>query len=577
MRVSPAILDAESRRWRTGLLVTCTVLAVGVVLNAFEGTPIMPWFSTTMGLSPEYTPRAAGAVVMNVAKDGPADLAGLRVGDRIDFSDIAFRERWRLRDDIKGWGGPAGERLRYVAHRNTNIIVAVVSPRRVTPSWPTWSVWIAIIGSLWGLLFAGILAIRRPDLVEARLLSITLLAFFGVNPLTGIYAPWPIVEFIIHTLSGAIWVSVPAVCLTILASRAARPLSLTRRVLAGLAIGVAVASAGVDVAWYVGWFLLALPVYWAFADPLNTLSFFASLLCAIAAVLASRGAERARLLWIIASVSPVWLYYIFVDFLLFFNPQPYFSFSSSSYLNILFTLAYVSLPIAVTYAVLSRRILDIGYLLNQAAVFSGVSVIVVGLFMLGEWVLGSWFGRFSHMTNVGISAALAIGLGFSVRAIHTRVDRVLDRVFFRKRHEDETAIRSFAEEASGATDAAVLMRRTKETLETHADVAFVTLVMRDGAGRYGDASESDPAIAALQDRHNALDLATLSTQLRGEFAYPMIARGQLVGALVLGPKCSGESYAPDESRAIMQLAREVGAALHNLALAKVLREHHLQE
>ncbi len=41
----------------------------------------------------------------------------------------------------------------------------------------------------------------------------------------------------------------------------------------------------------------------------------------------------------------------------------------------------------------------------------------------------------------------------------------------------------------------------------------------------------------------------------------MIARGRLVGALVLGPKRSGESYAPDESHAMMHLAHSVGGAL----------------
>jgi hypothetical protein len=46
---------------------------------------------------------------------------------------------------------------------------------------------------------------------------------------------------------------------------------------------------------------------------------------------------------------------------------------------------------------------------------------------------------------------------------------------------------------------------------------------------------------------------------------------------VLGPKRSGGSYAPDESSAIIQLAREVGGALHILALAKALQEHHLVE
>jgi hypothetical protein len=536
----------------------------------------MSWCSTTMGLDPEYTPRAAGALVMNVAKGGPAALAGLRAGDRIDFNDIAFRERWRLRDAIKGWGGLAGEHLRYVAHRGSNVIVAVVRPRRVAPRWRlTWDDWISVVACFWGLLFAAILASRRPGSVEARLLSIMLFSFFGLNITTGFFAPWPVVEFVIHMLSGSLFSAVPAVCLTILASRAARPLTMTRRVLAVFAIAGAFANAAFGAAWYVGWFALALPVYWAWSEPYSTsVALLASLASVIAAAFAARGAERARLLWIGASVSPIWLYLVLADLVTVINPSLYYQ--VPPYLAIPLSLAFLSFPVAVTYAVLSRRIVDIGYVLNQAAVFSGVSIVVVGLFMLGEWVLGSWFSRVSHMTNLEISAALALGLGFSVRVIHSRVDHVLDRAFFRKRHEDEAAIRSFAEAASAATDPATLERRTKETLETHAGAAFVTLVMREGTGPFRDVSENDPAIVALQDRHHkALDLHTVSTQLRGEFAYPMIARGQLVGALVLGPKRSGESYAPDEAHAIMQLAREVGAALHNLALAKLLKEHHL--
>jgi hypothetical protein len=195
--------------------------------------------------------------------------------------------------------------------------------------------------------------------------------------------------------------------------------------------------------------------------------------------------------------------------------------------------------------------------------------------MLGEWLIGSWLGRMSHATNLTISAALVLALGFSVRVIHWRVERVLDRVFFRKRHDDETAILNFAERAADATDAAMLVRETKETLETHADAQFVTLAMDDGKGRYGDVSASDPAIVALHDRHNALDLKTLSTQLRGEFAYPLMAHGRLIGALVLGPKCSGDNYAPDESHAITRLARELGSALRILSLENVLQDRHL--
>jgi hypothetical protein len=52
----------------------------------------------------------------------------------------------------------------------------------------------------------------------------------------------------------------------------------------------------------------------------------------------------------------------------------------------------------------------------------------------------------------------------------------------------------------------------------------------------------------------------------------MIARGRMLGALAIGPKRSGEAYAPDESQAITGLAHGVATALDVLALSGARRE-----
>jgi hypothetical protein len=49
--------------------------------------------------------------------------------------------------------------------------------------------------------------------------------------------------------------------------------------------------------------------------------------------------------------------------------------------------------------------------------------------------------------------------------------------------------------------------------------------------------------------------------LRGELAFPMMSRGRLVGALICGAKRDGDDYAPDESDALLALARGVADAL----------------
>jgi hypothetical protein len=433
------------------------------------------------------------------------------------------------------------------------------------------------------LLFAALIAWRRAESAEARTLVLVLIAsVLGSTLLPSNWVTrWTAADAVVETL-GAIVMYCGYALFATYAMLFARPPSLLRRCFAWLSYGSSGLASLYGIAAMVGvWTLTADPDQaWYFgAIPqviTSILPVLFPLLCVLVTLAQTRGAERARMAWASASVGFLFLMLVVAGVIATFFHTGVYAPQLETQVVRLENIATFIAPIGLTYALLSRRLLDIGYVINRAAIFSGVSIVIVGIFMLAEWLFGTWFSRASHMTNVEISAALAIGLGFSVRAIHTRVDRVLDRVFFRKRHEDEMAIRAFADEAVYITDDSTLVRRTKETLEDRAGASFVTLALDDGAGRYGDVSEKDPAIVALRDRRKPLDLHTLATELRGEFAYPMVARAQLVGALALGPKRSGESYAPDESHAIMQLAHSVGGALHVLALARLLREAHIQ-
>jgi len=115
-------------------------------------------------------------------------------------------------------------------------------------------------------------------------------------------------------------------------------------------------------------------------------------------------------------------------------------------------------------------------------------------------------------------------------------------------------------------------------LERYSDASFVTISLDEGVGCYGDVSENDPVIVSLRARRGVLDLHAIESDLAGEFVYLMMARRRLVGALVVGPKRSGDTYAPDESAAIAQLAQAAGDAI-NVLLSKTdaLRDTILEE
>ncbi|MGA8574220.1 MAG: hypothetical protein WB609_00840 [Candidatus Cybelea sp.] len=324
-------------------------------------------------------------------------------------------------------------------------------------------------------------------------------------------------------------------------------------------------AAGLHVAAGLGfitlWFDWNAPIF--SAQYLLTLIYCLPVLCIALAIAASPPSERQRSVWMLV---PLGTLFVSGAFTAFSGPILLSSYVFSNTVADVRNLILLLVPIALTYAVLNRRVLDTAFVLNRAAVFAGVSVVLVGMFVLVEWLLTGWLQGASHTTNIAITAALALSLGLSIRYVHARVEHVIDNIFFRKRYEDEQALRAFAREAPYITELPVLIRRTISTLEQRADASTVTVVLRDGIGRYGDVSENDPALTTLRAAHRVLDLHGVDTRLSGDFAYPMVARGRLLGALVLGRKRSEESYAPDEQAAIEELAHGVGSAVELLSL-----------
>jgi GAF domain-containing protein len=80
-----------------------------------------------------------------------------------------------------------------------------------------------------------------------------------------------------------------------------------------------------------------------------------------------------------------------------------------------------------------------------------------------------------------------------------------------------------------------------------------------------DVDENDPTILALRESARAVDLHGHASEVRGEYAFPMISRGALVGVLVCGAKRDGDAYAPDERDALEEVAQNVGTSLDAVA------------
>ena len=542
--------------WRAVLLALCFVASVVNAICLFTNSIQA---SSALGFTVSRTADSAVVRVDTVDAGGAAEASGLRAGDLINVRNLAPDDRYRFLTGIY-----PHEKIPLVVFRDgAKVQIAYVAGG--PPVW-RWDTLLYSFASFWMLGFAALIAWRRADAPEARILC-ALLALYpladAVQPGTWI-GPSPGADAVTAAIGILLeWIQVAL--FATYASMVARPLSLGRRVLTALAYAAAAAMAVFEIARLVDLWNGTLPWVAQSVGPEWNIMYAAipyvlAMVCGLAALGAASGADRSRIAWVVA---PLIVFYL-AEGALYFVPALSSSGQHGAALVVSYGLANFGVflaPLGMTYALLNRRVLDIGFAINRVAIFSGVSIVVVGAFMLFEWALGSWLQEQSHTTSLAVGAAVALLLGFSIRFVHDRVEHVLDRVFFRKRHEDEEAIRRFAREAGFVTDPAVLIDRTVQLLERHADASFAFLALSNGNGRYGSVSENDPAIVSLQTWHRKLDLHGIETAFPGEFAYPMISRGRLIGALLLGPKRSQESYAPDESDAIEDLAHHVGGVL----------------
>lgn len=557
---------AAIRSWLLALCVALIVVAIGGMATEYGIGGGPSWFGLWGFLQGADDHHPYMLALTDVAPGSAAAAAGLRPGDLIDIRRASLLERYQL-----FWQPISNTPVQVAVTRGGKHFSVTVRPRPVGPG--RWDLYLQSLGYLWELLLAGVILVRRPfsrgNLLLAAILVLNALGIVSpaVTP-----TPWLWAFVLTSILSFAVAYIVPGL-LVVYAGEFGAPQSMWRRFVS-VATWVTVALTVMITA------LVLLALHTLVLDPV-ALNFQAlaqvpliaseilSLVACALAISAAHGEERKRATW---SLAPFFMLYGATILYLISLLLP--SYAISQYVfGTAVNIAQFVVPSILTYAALNRRVLDIGFVLNRAAVFALVSTIVVGGFVAIEWTIGTLFTSLTHETSAFISLGTALALGLSLRPIHDHADRFVDRVIFRKRHENEAALRRFAHESSYITDRDVLLERTIAAVREHSDNAAVAIYLPSGRGQYGCAessadhmtvtvSENDPAIVALRAWHKPIDVrAFADTAISGEYAYPMMSRGALVGVLVCGAKGDGESYAPDESEALLAVAQGVGHAL----------------
>ncbi len=260
------------------------------------------------------------------------------------------------------------------------------------------------------------------------------------------------------------------------------------------------------------------------------------------------------------------------------------------------------------YAVVRYRLLDIRVVLVRSLLYSSLTALVVAVYLgVVVGIEGYAQRTFGYSSPVfGIIAIVLLALVFL--PLRNLFQRILDRVFFREKHDYQETTRSFSREVASVYDPAELLALVEGTISSvlKAD-RFAVALLDEGARAYaaqrhfGMDREAVEALAAPEQgslarwlRREAVPLVreetAMNPRLRAPLedslpaleragmrvVVPILLKDRLLGFIGLGAKRSGTMYNDEDTRFLTTIANRAATALEKAAVYREI-ERRLSE
>ncbi|MHB8584155.1 MAG: GAF domain-containing protein [Gammaproteobacteria bacterium] len=238
--------------------------------------------------------------------------------------------------------------------------------------------------------------------------------------------------------------------------------------------------------------------------------------------------------------------------------------------------------IGFLYTVLRHRVVDVPVVLDRTLVYGAITALVVGVLA----AVNSLVQHAALGTNASLllQVAVPLALGIVLTRLRTYMDRIVERVFFRKRYLADKALRRFAQICGSFEQADELMATAIAEIRQHLGARGVAIyerrddhyirVRHEGDVHYPTQIKiDDTAFVAARADQNDIDLSELHSSLGTDgYVFTMAAHGEMQYALICANRPS-EHYPADDRALLAHVAHEMGMALYALrmqARAKVV-------
>ncbi len=261
----------------------------------------------------------------------------------------------------------------------------------------------------------------------------------------------------------------------------------------------------------------------------------------------------------------------------------------------------IGFGLITTYAVTRHHLMNLRLVLRQGMVYMVISSLILGVYGASFGLV--WLFTRTLSTTAGIVSAVGavVVVSVFVQPVMGRVQRAVDRIFFRERHDRLVSLLELSERTRDITDFSALASGLIAVVRRTMQADWVTMILPDQSGealvsmadsrpdgpefevptnstlaswlaRHGTPvrrkeTEADPYLQAMSDsEREQLEAAG------ADLMVPMLAKGELTGIIALGPKLAGGDYSAEDLSFLASVADRSAMVIENSRMYAVERE-----
>ena len=288
------------------------------------------------------------------------------------------------------------------------------------------------------------------------------------------------------------------------------------------------------------------------AAPLLLVGVFGSITSIIVRFRSATGIERAQLKWLavagivvivgnILGSIPWWLW----------GDNPV-----TRELSIVITdITIVTIVVATGVAILRYRLWDIHIFVNRTLVYSSLTVLVIGIYVV---IVGSLGTLLQTGGNLPVSLFGTGIIAISFQPLRERLQRGVNRLMYGERDDPYAVLGRLSEQLEVVAASQSVLPTIVETVADAFKLPYAAIALKEGEQFSIAAEYVRSSVFAPQD-NGSMEILPLVYQL------------ETIGQMILAPRAPAEAFSQSDRRLLETIARQAGVAAYNVRLTQDLQ------